>query len=415
MPMRLALLVEAPAAGVGRHVIDLGETLSSLGHEVHLIYSDLRADQVFRDDLDRLSRLPRVHASQIPMRREVSASDLTAVRSLRRYLNTHGPFDLIHSHSTKAGLVGRLGAVGRPMKRVYTPHMFFTMQLARNAGLRRAVGMLETGLSRLCDGVIVVSHEEYAHALTELKIAPGKLRLIPNGVAGHQDPAPRERAELRRAWGIREKEVCVGFAGRLVAQKSPQTMLESFAALLRRAVQPVKLVMVGDGPLAPEVRQMAAKLRIERDVVFLGARNARPLMQGFDIFALTSDCEGHALVVLEAMACGLPVVATAVGGIADTVRPGANGFIAPVRGVAEIARSLEALVGNPALRARMGNASRTLARNFSVRRMAERTLAFYEEVISAARGANISPDFELTSGFPPCHGHTTAPHSPSRY
>jgi glycosyltransferase involved in cell wall biosynthesis len=138
-------------------------------------------------------------------------------------------------------------------------------------------------------------------------------------------------------------------------------------------------------------------------------------MQGFDIFALTSDCEGHPLVVLEAMACGLPVVATAVGGIADTVRPGANGFIAPVRGVAEIARSLEALVDNPALRARMGNASRTLSRNFSVRRMAERTLAFYEQVISAARGANISPDFELTAEFPPCHGHTTAPHSPSRY
>ena len=95
------------------------------------------------------------------------------------------------------------------------------------------------------------------------------------------------------------------------------------------------------------------------------------------------------------MARGLPVVATAVGGISESVRHGVNGFVAPVRGVREIAAALEALVSDPALRARMGKASLELVRNFSVDRMVDQTAALYAQVVSGSWKGEAAPDMKL--------------------
>ena len=114
--------------------------------------------------------------------------------------------------------------------------------------------------------------------------------------------------------------------------------------------------------------------------MWLGEQDAKRLMHAFDLFALTSEAEGHPLVILEAMAQGLPVVATRVGGVADTVREGVNGFVVSVRDTAAVASSLRTLVNDPALRAGMGRASRIAAQDFSVDRMVDRTLALYERV-----------------------------------
>ncbi len=164
--------------------------------------------------------------------------------------------------------------------------------------------------------------------------------------------------------------------------KAPEIMLNSFAAFRRRSRVPARLVMIGDGPLAAALRRQAANLNLEGDVLWLGARDARPLMPGFDIFALTSKSEGHPLVVLEAMARGLPIVATGVGGIADTVQYGVNGFIAPVGDPEAIGNALKDLAEDRALRTRMGQASRALSRHFSVDRTVEQTLVFYQEIVA---------------------------------
>src|SRR5689334_18098887 len=104
--MKIIQLVEATSSGVGRHVADLSGGLLDRGHDLHLVYSEERADRVFHDDLRRLARDGSFRARRIMMRRGLHAQDLLAARSLRRYVESHGPVDLVHCQSTKAGLVG---------------------------------------------------------------------------------------------------------------------------------------------------------------------------------------------------------------------------------------------------------------------------------------------------------------------
>ena len=289
-------------------------------------------------------------------------------------------------------MIGRLGLVKCPIKRLYSPHMFATMEPKRGSVARFAVGLLESGLAKLCDAIVVVSREEFDHAL-QLGIRPSKLRLIPNGTAApDSSPDLPEREGLRQHWGILNDEVCIGFVGRLVPQKSPITALRSFAALLARRAAPAKLVMIGDGPLASACRKACAELAIESHVVWLGECDAKTLMHAFDVLALTSTSEGHPIVVLEALARGLPIVATAVGGIADTVQEGVNGFVAPVNGVQEIADALEVLVNNSALRERMGQASLARSAHFSIDQMVEQTIAVYQQVISGTQSGHAAEE-----------------------
>ena len=110
--MKVLQLVESAGAGVGRHVIDLAEGLLSRGNEVHLVYSDIRSDSVFRHDLSRLVLYPGFHTHQILMRRMTHVQDVLTIRGLREYLESRGPFDLVHCHSTKAGLMGEWASSG---------------------------------------------------------------------------------------------------------------------------------------------------------------------------------------------------------------------------------------------------------------------------------------------------------------
>jgi glycosyltransferase involved in cell wall biosynthesis len=393
--MKSIQLVEATASGVGRHVIDLTGGLLSRGHEVHLLYSDLRSDKVFAQDLQRLQSRSGFQGHRIPMRREPSGSDLSALGAMWRYLRKYGPFDLVHCHSTKAGLIGRLGLLAHSVKRLYTPHGFFTMDPTRGVLVRRIAARLEVALAKQCDGVVTVSREEYAHAL-QLGIPAAKLCRIANGVA-HDDAneSAFDRETKRRSWGLREGDVCVGFVGRLVPVKSPATMLKAFAALVQKELRPARLIMIGDGPLAAELRHLSSELGIQNSIVWLGEQNARPLMRAFDVLALTSESEAHPLVVLEALAQGLPIVATSVGGIADAVEPGFNGFVAPIRGWQQIGEALGTLLNNPALRARMGEASRARSLNYSLDRMVDQTLSFYDHIIAGTWQGSASPDWSV--------------------
>jgi glycosyltransferase involved in cell wall biosynthesis len=203
------------------------------------------------------------------------------------------------------------------------------------------------------------------------------------------------RDALRRNWGVGPDETCIGFVGRLVAVKAPSVAIRAFAQSKFARSGAARLVVIGDGPLRAEMRLLAESLGLGPRVIWLGEQDAKTLMHGFDALLLSSDAEGNPIVVLEAMARGLPIVATQVGGISETVRPGVNGFVAPVRGVLEISSALETLAGDPALRDRMGKASLQLSRNFSVDRMVDQTAALYGQVVSGVWKGRAAADLKL--------------------
>lgn len=374
-PFRVLLVVESAAGGTGRHVLDLADGLARRGCDVHLIHSTRRLDAMFAG---RLAELPAVRAVALPMRTAPHPADLGAVLAIRRHLRTFGPFDAVHGHSSKGGALARLAAVGTGVPAYYTLHGLIMMDPMLARWKRLVYLGVERALAHRTRRIIAVSPEE-ARAAAGVGLGGHRIALVPNGV-GPADVAPR--ADARRAIGaagggtVAADDVVVGFVGRLVEQKAPDVLLRAFAAAAAAAPR-VRLAMVGDGPLGPGLRALADDLNIAGRVAWLGERDAREVMGGFDLFALASRKEGLPYVVLEAMAAGLPVVATASAGVEILIDPGVNGMVVRRDDAAGFGAALAGLALDPGRRAAFGRASADLASRFTIDAMVDRTLAAY--------------------------------------
>ncbi|MCU1262032.1 MAG: glycosyl transferase group 1, partial [Bryobacterales bacterium] len=317
------------------------------------MYSPTRADKAFLNGAERL----RAHA--IPIHHRPHVGDILSGLRLRSYVRRHGPFDAIHAHSTKAGLLARTALAGLPGKLIYTPHAPLTMDPGLKPFSRLVLAAYEKLLARWTDRIVTVSPEEFDH-LHRLGIWYEKLSLVPNGIdviEARRDPNPNPGRPL-----------CVGFMGRLARQKNLPMLLESFARVLVDSPQPAVLAIAGTGPMEPALRAQATRLGIESSVRWLGECDPS-ILNSFDVFALPSLYEGLPYVLLESMAAGLPIVSTRVGGTSLSVREGVNGFVVPVNNVKAFANALGQLVRDPELRRAMGAASRERVEAFTISRM----------------------------------------------
>ncbi|MBB5770228.1 glycosyltransferase involved in cell wall biosynthesis [Brevundimonas vesicularis] len=304
--MRILLVIEPSGGGSGRHVVDLAHPLIGSGHQVYLIWSPRRAEPWFEAGV---AALP-LHANErLPMRRRVGPWDVAALHALNRLIARLGPFEIVHGHSAKAGALVRLAHAPGAAK-IYTPHALPMMGPASPATI--VAGAAEALLARSGDAII---SEEEAAVARRWGLGGNRLHIVPNGLAA---PPANDRLAARQTLGVPEDALVVGFVGRLCAQKDPVR----FAQAVHRAnaIDPRIIgVMIGDGDLAPSVRTAGGDaLRL------LGARDAGPLMAGFDLFAMTSRYEADSYAMIEAAALGLPIVCTDVGGIARLTQTGAR-------------------------------------------------------------------------------------------
>ena len=384
-PLRFLQLVEAALGGVGRHVLDVTEGLIARGHEVHLVYSPTRADHAFLGRLDALSGRSRLTMVAVPIERRVTFRDALHVRWLRRYLQQHGPFDIIHTHSSKAGLIGRLAALGTATRAFYTPHGLFTLQPGLGAIPRAVATVVEVGLASACEKIIAVSQLEYRHALS-LGIPAHRITAIPNGkdvvLPGRQAEI---RNQLRSGYAIADDVITIGCIGRLTSAKAIDHLLCVFERLYRDLGDKVRLLIVGDGELRGVLHGQCSALGLDRAVCWLGEFPGEEALCAFDIFALSSDHEGLSYAVIEALAAGLPVVMTNVGGAEELVLEGVNGYRVPTRDVPAFAAVLQRLIEDRDLRARMGRASLLHANCFTLDRMLDQIVDLY--CSSPVRGA----------------------------
>jgi len=222
------------------------------------------------------------------------------------------------------------------------------------------------------DGIVTPAEAVRRELLRYPFFHPSRVRVVRNGVRVPEErPDPIARAALRERLGLRRARVLV-FAARFHPNKGHRFLLPAFASLVRDFPD-ARLLLVGDGPLRHELTLLADRLRIRSKVVFAGFRaDVDEVLPLAEVFVLPSLAEGLPNAVLEAMAAGLPVVATAVGGVPELVQEGRTGFLVPPGDPGPLADRLRILLREPDRGRRMGDAGRDRARReFTMDRMVD--------------------------------------------
>ncbi|MEU4871549.1 glycosyltransferase [Streptomyces sp. NPDC021608] len=302
-------------------------------------------------DLWAQARAAGVRTVEIPgFRHTLAPGDLLVLGRLVRLIRRER-FTVVHTHSAKGGFLGRVAAgLCRTPVVVHTFHgLSFHPYMSRSR--RTLYRALERVTRRLAHGFLAVA-PRVAQEVVEQRLAPpGRVEVVPSAVRLADIPEafdPGARALL----GVPRGTALVGTVGRVDTQKDPLAFVRMAAAI--RARHPdTAFVMIGDGPLAGEVRGLAADLGVE--VTLTGERpDADRLVAGLDVFVITSRYEGLGRALTEALAAARPVVATAVNGVPDLVEHGATGLLVPPADPGSAARAVGWLLDHPREAARMG-------------------------------------------------------------
>lgn len=290
-------------------------------------------------------------------------------RDVVRAVNAERPA-LLHTHLVHADVYGAIAAAATGTPFVSTRHNDDRYLLGPFRYVDRAFARRARRLIAISDAVRVFL-ERAGHDAAKLTTIPYGLDELPGA---RSTPSPEEA-------GIPPDAPLAVAVGRLIEQKDHATLLHAFA-LTRERHPAARLAILGSGPLGAETRALADLLGLADAVALPGRTEIRDWLTRADVFVHTSRWEGFGIVLLEAMLAGLPIVATRVSAVPEVVVHGETGALVAAGDAEGVARELSALLADSDLRARLGAAGRERARSeFSVARMAERTIDVYQEAI----------------------------------
>jgi glycosyltransferase involved in cell wall biosynthesis len=359
--------------GIAAHVYELSRALAELGHEVDLITGY---------DVRQVGQLPELPPGVRVLQHRafrwnsagylgVAAASARAIRRARRERH----YDVCHWHSL-IWETWAVAAAARGMPRVFTNHSSGYLRRARSK-LRLHTQL--RAIMRVPHWVITPSRELLERSL-DAGFPSERVRYIPNGVDVRSfRPGPVE-VELARSYGLREGDRVV-IAPRRLDPKNGIDVLVRAVPALRLEVPNLKVLLVGDGPQRPMLERIVKELGVESCVVFCGSQ-PRAAMQAHlrlgHVCALPSRAEAVSLAGLEAMAVGLPVVGSRVGGIPEFVRESETGSLVGVDDHVGLAHALARILRDDVFRESLGRAAReSVEQKFSWRATAEQTLAVY--------------------------------------
>jgi len=295
---------------------------------------------------------------------------------------------IVHSHMIHANIFARIARVFAPV-----PVLISSAHSIDERG-RKGSGRLRTFLYRitdpLCDLTTQVSQAGLERYIQIGAVSRYKIRYIPNGVDTERfRPDSEIRSRVRKTLGLDNGFVWIA-VGRFDPPKDYNNMLQAFARVLERHPG-TRLLIAGDGPLRPSMEFLAGELGIAERVSFLGIRRDIPeLMNAADAYVMSSSWEGMPMVLLEAHAAGLPVVATDVGGNGEIVLDGVTGFLVPPGESDSLAQAMMRLMNlPPEERNRMGELGRQhIVENFDMERVVDRREELYRELLER-KGLNL--------------------------
>lgn len=369
--MRIALLSESKVfGGAEQYLLLLGEGVGLLGHEV-VFY--LPAEAVWRGMVEKGGWETFEYPDPS------SAGFLKRMGCLRTAIRSARP-DILHmnlpSTYTVSVSAGALVARALGCAVVTTEHLSMI-------GRARRLASLKVFFTSFVDKIIAVSDATRRGLIDTHGIPDGKIRVVHNGVSIEAiDSLPRDEARSRL--GIDAGVTAIGCAGELIKRKGHSYLIDAFARVRDGFEGNLRLILLGDGEERAALESQVKKRALGESVSFAGnVVGAGPLLKAFDIFAMPSLMEALPFALLEAMAGGVPPVATSVWGIPEVVRDGETGLLVPPGDPDALAVAIERLLSDQDLRARMGAACRTLAEEkFSLEGMISQTVAVYKEAIS---------------------------------
>ena len=373
-PLRIIHIVRSPIGGIFRHIADLAQAQALAGHAVGLV-CDSSTGGAFEDDAIRSAAASlALGATRLPMRRNVSPSDLVAARKVLAHIGDLAP-DVLHCHGAKGGVYGRLIGtwIGRrrPLARVYAPHGG-SLHYDKGSLEGRFYFTVERALERVTDALVHVSAYEADTYRAKIGVPRCRAVVVRNGLRAAEfdavAPAPDARDLL--------------FLGMFRDLKGTDVFLQAIAALASRHGRRATAHMVGQADDLARYQAMADTLGIAERVAFHDPKPTRAAFALAHAIVVPSRAESMPYVVLEAIAARLPIVATNVGGIPEIFGPRA-GELVPAGDADALADAIEALLADPAQAARDAQARQDWLRpRFNIAAMQAQIETLYREILA---------------------------------
>jgi Glycosyltransferase len=350
--------------GAQTHLRDMTSALVKDEHQVELIVGEQGA---LVDELRALN--VKVHIVTELVREISLYKDVKSSLIIRKIIKEFSP-DVIALHSSKAGIVGRLAALFLNIPVVFTVHGW-SFANGVNDNKRRLYIVIERVFSKITDAIITVSAQDKLLALKHNVASDSQQTVIHNGVP-----------LVKSAPHVYSNNTVVKLisVARFSEQKDHESLLKALSLL---ETKNWILTLVGKGPKLDEMKKLAMELGINKNVVFTGERlDIETLLAESDIFLLISNWEGFPISILEAMREGLPVLASDVGGVSESVIDGKTGYLIPRGNIDAIKNKLAVLINDSSLRAEFGKSGKEFfLENFSFKAMYSKTVELYQSEI----------------------------------
>ncbi len=374
----LHIITRLDRGGSAEVFLNLVAELKKLGHDVSIATGPTVEPQA---DMDAFSEATGIPVNYIPsLRRNIYPfRDILAFFRILTLIKRINP-DVIHTHTSKAGFIGRIAGRTAMIKAiVHTPHghIFYGYY---GGVISRIFVLLERIAARFCDRVITLTDIERREYINERIAAEDRIITIPCGI--YVEKFSNSGAVMRKELGIGPDVPLVGWVGRLEPVKGCEYFLKA-CHLMKRELPLAKYIIVGDGSQRKEMGELVCLLGLDKEVIFLGFREDIPSIMGsIDLLVHTPLNEGLGKVLLEAMASSKPIVASEVGGIPEIITHGLNGLLVPSGDYVSIARESLRVLMDRDLAERLGRDGRKKAVAFDNRLMVEKTIKLYIELLS---------------------------------
>ena len=355
--------------GSRNHIITLSSELRKKGIEVEIV--------CFLDDVVAESaREQQIPVTIFPMKH---IFDLSATKQFQQYIKETKP-DIVHTHGFRANFIGRLATRKTRIPVITTVHSSIYHDYANP--LKKAFYHRLDKLTRSYTHTFITVAGSLKRELGQDGIPSRRIELVYNGLSPDFPLDRKPKLFLRKELGIRDEVPILMTIGRLESVKNQSMLLQVFAKL-KQSGTPFHGVIVGDGPLLSELKDLAHSLEIEEQVSFLGFRkDIYPLLADADLFLLTSHMEGLPITLLESMAARTPVVVTHVGGMPEVIQLAQNGYTVPNGEIDQFTVKIQDLLKQPKLRGNFAeNGFQTLLKYFTSQQFIKNTLHVYEKVM----------------------------------